>query len=165
MAEPFLGEIRLFPINFAPKGWIPCNGQLLAIQQNQALFSILGITYGGDGRVTFAVPNLQGRTPVQVSPTTPLGQMAGEESHTLTINEMPQHTHQVVGGSNSTAATPTGNVWGTSTSVTPYEATANTTMSANAVAAAGSSQPHGNMQPYTVLNFCIAVTGVYPPRN
>lgn len=165
MAEPFLGEIRLFPTNFAPRGWVQCNGQLLQVLKNQSLFAVIGNTYGGDGRTTFAVPNLQGRTPVHVSAGTPFGQAGGEEAHVLTINEMPQHTHQATGGSDALSATPSGNAWGTSASVTPYEPTANAKMAPNALANAGSSQAHMNMQPYTVLNFCIAVEGLFPPRS
>ncbi|TCN00819.1 microcystin-dependent protein [Paenibacillus sp. BK033] len=165
MAEPFLGEVRQFPFNFAPKGWAQCNGQLLPIQQNQALFSLLGTTYGGDGRTTFALPNLQGRVPVHPGQTVVLGQTAGEEAHTLTINEMPQHNHQAKGGSDATGSGLAGKTWGTSSSVSPFAPQPNTIMSPNAIAQAGGSQPHNNMQPYLVVNFCIALQGIYPPRD
>lgn len=165
MAEPFIGEIRQFPFNYAPKGWAQCNGQLLAINQNQALFSILGTTYGGDGRVTFALPNLQGRVPVHPGQGVQFGEIGGEEAHTLTINEIPQHTHQAVGGSDAATAAPSGKTWGTSSSVQPFAAQANTIMSPKAIAPTGGSQPHNNMQPYTVVNFCIALQGIFPSRN
>ncbi|MGO4109345.1 phage tail protein [Paenibacillus sp. YAF4_2] len=165
MAEPFIGEIRQFPFNFAPKGWAQCNGQLLPIQNNQALFSILGVTYGGNGTNNFALPNLQGRVPIHPSGTVTLGQTSGEEAHALTVNEIPQHTHQAIGGSDATASAPGGKTWGTPPSVQPFAIAPNAVMSPQAIAPAGGSQPHSNMQPYTVLNFCIALTGIYPSRN
>lgn len=165
MAEPFVGEIRQFPFNYAPKGWAQCNGQLLPIQSNQALFSILGVTYGGNGINTFALPNLQGRVPVHPSDTITLGQTSGEEAHTLTVNEIPQHTHQAIGGSDATASTPGGKTWGTPPGEQSFAPAANAVMSSNAIASSGGSQPHSNMQPYTVLNFCIALNGIYPSRN
>ncbi len=165
--EPFLAEIRAFSFNFAPRGWAQCNGQLLPIQQNTALYSLLGTTYGGDGRTTFALPNLQGKVPIHRSSTIAYGTTAGEAAHTLTINEMPMHTHQTTGGSDpATASKPTGATWGTNTGgINLYQPTADVTMNANAIGTSGGSQPHDNMQPYTTVNFCIALTGIFPPRS
>ncbi|MFC5702794.1 phage tail protein [Cohnella faecalis] len=167
MAEPFLGEVRLLAFNYPPQGWVQCNGQLLSISQNQALFTLLGNSYGGDGKTTFAVPNLQGSVPVQTNNASVVGAAGGEAAHTLTINEMPAHTHEATGGADATSATPLGNAWGTQSAapaVTSYEPTANTTMNSNALQSMGASQPHSNMQPYLVINYCIAVEGYYPPK-
>lgn len=166
MSEPFLGELRLFPIsNYAPRGWAFCDGQILPINQNQALYSLLGTTYGGDGRNTFALPDLRGRVPIHVHPSIPLGTSAGEASHTLTVNEIPQHTHQVMASSaNATATNPTGNTWAQVSA--PYaQANSLTPMNSAAIGTAGGSQPHSNMQPYQAMHFCIATTGIYPSRN
>ena len=164
MAEPYTGEIKIVGFDFAPKGWAVCNGQVLPISQNQALFSLLGTTFGGDGRTTFALPNLQGRAPVHVGNEVPLGQSAGEERHTLTIGEMPAHPHLASGTSNGPAAgSPVGNVWATLTATqNPYSQAANATMVANALQMAGGGQPHANMQPYLVLHYIIALFGVFP---
>jgi len=164
MAEPFLAEIRLFPFNYAPTGWAQCNGQLLNVQQNQALFTLLGTKFGGDGVKTFGLPNLQGRTPIAPSTSIPYATVGGEEAHTLTVNEMPQHTHEATGGSDATTNVATSNVWGTSTLMS-YNDKINGSMNAAALATAGGSQPHSNMQPYTVLNYCIATQGIWPPKN
>ncbi|MBD2843901.1 phage tail protein [Paenibacillus sp. IB182496] len=166
MAEPFVGEIRTFAFGVIPKGWAPCNGQILQIAQNQALFVLLSNRYGGDGKTTFALPNLQGKAPLHFSGSIPVATSAGEASHTLTVHEMPQHTHQVSASTdNATLPVPTGNTWGTTPATRPiYEANANTTMSAGAFAPAGGSQPHNNMQPYSVLSFCIALVGIFPPK-
>ena len=164
MGTPYIAEIRIFSFNFAPKGWAQCNGQLLPINQNQALFSLLGTTYGGNGQTTFALPNLQGRIPVYVGQGIVLGQSAGEATHTLIQSEMPQHTHPVTGS--STAANlgpPTGNLWATGNAA--YSPTANTTMSPACITNAGGNQPHENMPPYTTLNICIALQGIFPSRN
>ncbi|WP_312110763.1 phage tail protein [Brevibacillus reuszeri] len=165
MSEPFVGELRLFPINYAPRGWAFCDGQILQINQNQALYSLLGNTYGGDGRTTFALPDLRGKVPVHVSTSIPLGSSAGEASHTLTINEIPQHTHQVVASSaNATATNPAGNTW--AQVAEPYaQANSLTQMNPAAIGTAGGSQPHNNMQPYLAMHFCIALQGIYPSRN
>ncbi|SFF00459.1 Microcystin-dependent protein [Paenibacillus algorifonticola] len=164
--EPFIGEIRAFPYGFTPKGWAPCNGQIMAISSNQALFSILGTTYGGNGRDNFALPNLQGRVPVHVGQRTPLGSAAGAANHNVTVNEMPMHTHQLAASSETAdQISPAGNVWA-DTPYNPYAASpANVSMNAGAIATAGGSQPHNNMQPYLALNFCIAIRGIFPPRN
>ncbi|MDX3775563.1 tail fiber protein [Chromatiaceae bacterium AAb-1] len=165
MAEPFLGEIRLFAFGTIPSGWLPCNGQLLNIQNYQALFAILGATYGGDGRITFALPNLEGRSPLHPSPEIPPGTRAGEATHVLTLQEIPEHTHAVSASSNNaTAPTPANNVWATVPANTIYAATADTTMNSKAIGIAGASQPHNNMQPYQAVSFCIAIQGYWPSR-
>lgn len=166
MAEPFLGEIRLWACNYAPRGWALCNGQLLSINTNQALFSLLGTYYGGNGTTTFALPDLRGRTPVHVGNGVALGQSAGEESHTLTAAEIPMHTHQVSGTSGQVSvANAEGAIWGASPD-NPYSAAApNTQMNLASMGTAGNSQPHTNMQPYLTLNYCIATEGIYPTRN
>lgn len=166
MSEPFIGEVRLFGFEFAPRGWALCAGQLLSIQQNQALFSLLGTTYGGNGTTTFALPDLRGRVPVHIATNIPLGQMAGEESHTLISNELPAHTHQTFGDSGAASSpTPTGNVWATAANTHPFAATANTPLSDSAIAQQGGGQGHPNMQPFLVCNYCIALQGIFPSRN
>jgi microcystin-dependent protein len=168
MAEPFLSEIRIFSFNFPPKGWAFCNGQLLPINQNQALFSLLGTTYGGDGRVNFALPNLRGSVPIHEGSGHTLGEKAGASSVTITQQTMPQHIHVAQGvtaaattntpGSTVQVATSGGaNMWSPPSNLTP--------MAANAVPPVGGSQPHTNMMPYLVLNFCIALQGLFPSQN
>ena len=164
MSTPYLAEIRVFSFNYAPRGWAMCNGQLLPINQNQALFSLLGTTYGGNGQTTFALPNLQGRSAIHFNASLPLGSKAGEETHALAVNEMPGHTHTVSGTSaTADAATPVGNFWAAGNEI--YSSTANASMSASALANAGSGQAHSNMQPYLVVNFSIALVGIYPSRS
>jgi microcystin-dependent protein len=165
MATPFLSEIKIVSFGFAPKGSALCNGQLLPINQNQALFSLLGTTYGGDGRVNFGLPNLQGRTPVGMNNGFVLGQIGGETAHTLTISELPTHAHQwnaTTSGGN--VATPQNNLFGTFASLyTP--ATNLTSLIPASISNVGGSQAHVNMQPYLVLNFCIALQGIFPSQN
>ncbi|MBI5925052.1 MAG: phage tail protein [Aquabacterium sp.] len=170
MSEPFLGEIRPTAFAFAPKGWALCNGQLLPIAQNQALFAILGTTYGGDGRTNFALPDLRGRSPAHTANTLPLGARVGEEAHTLTVNEIPPHTHGLQGASDlANNAAPVGNLPAAkgrggkdiyAAGSSPLQP-----MSPQAVAPAGGSQPHNNMQPYLAINFIIAMQGIFPSRN
>jgi microcystin-dependent protein len=165
MSEPFLGEVKIISWNFPPKGWAFCNGQLLPINQNQALFSILGTTYGGDGRVNFALPNLQGRMPVHTGGGITLGELGGEATHTLNISELPAHTHVPVGSSTVGSLTSaSGNVWGAS-NANPYSATSNGAMNPATVLPVGGNQPHENMSPYLVLNFIIALQGIFPSQN
>jgi microcystin-dependent protein len=164
MAEPFLGEIKIISWNFPPKGWAFCNGQLLPINQNQALFSILGTTYGGDGRTTFALPNLQGRSPVHVGDGIVLGERAGETAHTLNISELPAHNHVPVGNPGTpTAGTAAGNLWASLANA--YSQTSSTSMNPASILPTGGSQPHENMSPYLVLNFIIALQGIFPSQN
>ncbi len=169
MAEPFLGELKIVSFGFAPKGWAMCNGQLLSIQQNTALFALLGTTYGGNGVQTFALPNLQGRTPFHVGTGFVQGQTGGEVNHTLVQSEMPAHTHAAKGNSAAaTATTPVSNVWGAipaTTTIDAYSTTQNGTMAASAVSSVGGSLPHNNLQPYLVVTIVIALTGIFPSRN
>ncbi len=165
MTTPFLGEIRITAFNFAPKGWALCNGQLLPINQNQALFSLLGTTYGGDGQTTFALPDLRGRVPFHFGNGHTQGERGGEEAHTLINPEMPGHTHNPAGSSATANATsPGGNVWATLSSG-GYAGNPNTTLNQASITNSGGSQPHNNMSPYLVLNFVIALQGIFPSRN
>jgi microcystin-dependent protein len=165
MAEPFLSEIRIMSFNFAPKGWAMCNGQLLPINQNQALFSLLGTTYGGDGRVNFALPNLQGRVPIHVGSGHILGERGGEQAHTLSIAELPTHTHVMNGSAtNADVVSPGDNVvaqssqlYGPAGQLTALDPTSNGNT--------GGSQAHQNMQPFLALTICIALQGIFPSPN
>ena len=165
MAEPFLSEIRLMSFVFAPKGWALCNGQLLPINQNQALFSLLGTTFGGDGRVNFALPDLRGRTPMHVGSGHTLGERGGEQAHTLSIAELPTHTHVLMAsGTNAGTNSPNGAVLANSTAV--YHAPTNlTSLSPSSVTNVGGSQAHLNMQPFLTLSYCIALQGIFPSPN
>jgi microcystin-dependent protein len=166
MAEPFIGEVKIISWNFAPKGWAFCNGQLLPINQNQALFSILGTTYGGNGQTNFALPNLQGRMPTHVGNGITLGQASGETAHTLNISEMPAHMHAPVGSSTNPPTSPSaaGNLW-SANNAKPFAASPNVSMNPACILPVGGSQPHENMSPYLVLNFIIALQGIFPSRN
>ena len=167
MAEPFLSEIRLMSFVFAPKGWALCNGQLLPINQNQALFSLLGTTYGGDGRVNFALPDLRGRTPIHVGNGHTLGERGGEQAHTLSISELPEHTHVLNGSSNDgTQLLAPGNLLATTANQLYRAPDANlVALNAASVANVGGSQAHLNMQPFLTLSFCIALQGIFPSPN
>jgi microcystin-dependent protein len=169
VAEPFLSEIRIMSFTFAPKGWALCNGQLLPINQNQALFSLLGTTYGGDGRVNFALPDLRGRAPIHEGGHT-LGERGGEQAHTISAAELASHTHlanattaQADAGSNSAAPTRMpaqsnfSSLYGAASNLQP--------MAPNSLSNVGGSQPHENMQPYLVLSFCIALQGIFPSQT
>jgi len=173
MADPFVAEIRIFPFNFPAKGWAWCDGQLMPISQNTALFSLLGTTYGGDGKSTFALPNLQGRAPMQPGQGPglslhDLGEDSGSQTVTLLTTEMPAHPHTMRGDTVDTADT---NVPSPSASFaqssggTLYQASSNTQLAAQALTPAGGNQPHNNMQPYLTVYFNIALQGVYPPRT
>ncbi len=167
MAEPFLSEIRIFSFNFAPKGWAQCNGQLLPINQNQALFSLLGVTYGGNGQTTFALPNLRGQVPIHDGGGFTLGQTGGSASVTLTQQSMPQHLHFGQGTTNSSGnvATP-GNALLASGGVTVYSPPSSlVALDPTSVTNVGGSQAHENRQPYLVLNFCIALQGIFPSQT
>jgi microcystin-dependent protein len=170
MSTPFMGEIMLVSFNFAPKGWAECNGQLMPINQNQGLYSLLGTMYGGDGTSVFALPDLRGRVPLDVGSGYVQGMRGGESKHTLTVSEMPQHTHkanattaQATSDSNSPAPTlmpAQSNFsmgWGPAINPQPF--------SADAIGQTGNSQAHDNMQPYLVMNFIIALQGIFPSRN
>ena len=165
MAEPFLSEIRIMSFNFAPKGWALCNGQLLPINQNQALFALLGPTFGGDGRVNFALPDLRGRTPIHVGSGHTLGERGGEQAHTLTQSEMPAHNHLVnASGSDGNTNLPGGALLATAANV--YGPIGSpTTLVAGTVTNVGGSQAHLNMQPFLTLTFCIALQGIFPSPN
>jgi len=166
MATPYIGQITIVGFNFAPKGWALCNGQTMPINQNQALFAILGTTFGGNGVTTFLLPNFQGNVPVHVGTGFVLGSTAGEANHTLTIQEMPTHTH-IPAATNAVAnlPAPTNNYWCNSGGTNGYSPTSNGQLIAQAIGNSGSSQPHNNMQPYLVVNFIVALVGVFPSRN
>jgi microcystin-dependent protein len=168
VAEPFLSEIRLMSFVFAPKGWALCNGQLLPINQNQPLFSLLGTTFGGDGRVNFALPDLRGRAPIHVGSGHTLGERGGEQAHTLSIAELPTHTHvwnaksapattNTPGTQSLLASSTADNAWGPASNLVA--------MSAATIQNTGGSQAHLNMQPYLTLSFCIALQGIFPSAN
>jgi microcystin-dependent protein len=164
MAEPFLSEIRIMSFVFAPRGWALSNGQLLPINQNQALFSLLGTTFGGNGQTNFALPDLRGRTPIHVGGSHILGERGGEQAHTLSISELPQHTHVAQGNSSTNGGTNVnaGSVFG-ATSVNIYGApTSLTALNPGTVTNVGGSQAHLNMQPFLTLSFCIALQGIFP---
>jgi len=168
MSEPFLSEIKIVSFNFPPKGWALCNGQLLPINQNQALFSILGTVYGGNGQTTFALPDLRGRVPIfRGSQFSTLGERGGEEFHTVIQTEMPQHLHFASATTNNAnTGTPTNNyLAGVPTFAYRTSITNLTTLLPGTVTLTGGSQPHENRQPYTVLNIMIALQGVFPSQN
>jgi microcystin-dependent protein len=168
VAEPFLSEIRLMSFGFAPKGWALCDGQLLPINQNQPLFSLLGTTFGGDGRVNFALPDLRGRVPIHVGSGHTLGERGGEQAHTLSIAELPQHAHLLAAkaapatsntpdASSLLAASTGDNAWGPASNLTA--------LGAGTVLNTGGSQAHQNMQPFLTLSFCIALQGIFPSQS
>lgn len=163
--EPFLGEIGIMSFSFAPKGWALCNGQLLPINQNQALFSLLGTTFGGDGQVNFALPDLRGSTPIHVGSGHTLGERGGEQAHTLSIAELPTHTHVAMASSaNGSTPIPNTNFLGAAANL--YNAPASlVSLLPQTIANAGGSQAHLNMMPFLTLSFCIALQGIFPSPN
>jgi microcystin-dependent protein len=174
--DPFVAEIRIFAGNFAPTGWALCNGQLMPISQNTALFSLLGTTYGGDGKSTFALPNLQGSAPMQQGQgpglsLRDLGETSGEQNVTLLQSEMPAHSHNAQGSTGSNQTTPVNNAWASGAKLgggnlyVPTNPPSNVQMSPLGTSIAGSSLPHNNMMPYLCLTFIIALQGVFPPRS
>jgi microcystin-dependent protein len=175
MSDQFVAEIRIFPFNFPPKGWAFCDGQLLPISQNTALFSLLGTTYGGDGKSNFALPDLQGLVPMQQGQgpglsLRDLGETGGEQNVTLLQTEMPVHSHGTpLGATGSGAASPVGNAWASGAKLGGGNIYAppgnNVPMSPIALSVAGGSLPHNNMMPYLTLNYCIALQGIFPPRT
>lgn len=166
MAEPFLSEIRIMSFGFPPKGWALCDGQLLPINQNQALFSLLGTTFGGDGRVNFALPDLRGRTPIHVGSSHTLGERGGEQAHTLAISEIPTHVHVARGSSNTgSAQDATNNVLGVVPGRIYTDPAALVSLVSTSIANTGGSQAHLNMQPFLTLNFSIALQGIFPSPN
>ncbi len=171
MSDPFIGEVMMFAGNFAPQGWADCNGQLMAINQNTALFSLLGTTYGGDGIQTFGLPDLRGRTPIHagngpgLSPRT-LGELSGVESVTLLPSQIPSHTHTLRAAATASTGTPgNGVALATTSGAKVYRAATNPVAMGNGLTAAGGNQPHANMQPYLGVRFIIAVEGIFPSRN
>jgi microcystin-dependent protein len=165
MSDPFIAEVRVVSFTFAPKGWAFCNGQLLPISQNQALFSILGTTYGGDGITNFALPNLQGKVPFHFGNSFTLGQSGGEATHTLSTVELPAHNHlAMASSSDADQVSPSGNFWAKG-AASAYSAAPNNVMSPFSLALAGASQAHQNLSPFLVLNFIIALQGIFPTRN
>ena len=173
MSDPFVAEIRIFPFNFAPKGWAFCDGQILPISQNTALFSLLGTTYGGDGKSNFALPNLQGNAPMHPGQGPglslhDLGETGGSETVSLLESEIPSHSHtlraDVLDVADTNEVSPNASL-ALSSGGALYQSASTGSMSDNAITPAGGDQPHNNMQPYLTLNFCIALQGVYPPRS
>ena len=167
MAQPYIGEIRMFAGNFAPVGWMFCEGQLLPISQNETLFQLIGTTYGGDGESTFAVPDLRGRLPIHQGNGFILAETGGAESITLTVNQIPAHTHPLLATTAvGTNPNPQNNILAAAGNIDLYrESAANTPMSNQAIGLAGGSQPHTNFQPYLCIDFIISLFGIFPSRN
>lgn len=169
--QPFIGEILLVPYNFAPHNWAFCAGQLMPISQNTALFSLLGTTYGGDGKSTFALPDLRGRSPIgsgqgQGLQNYDLGQTGGEETVTLLVSQIPSHTHQAMGSTNvANLAAPGGGVWATQSLLKIYGGSSDSSMAGGAVSMTGSNLPHDNRSPYLTLNYIISLFGIFPSHN
>ena len=166
MADNFVGEIRIVPFNFAPAGWAMCNGQIIPISQNTALFSLLGTFYGGDGQTNFALPNLQGSAPVMMGSQIGIGQSGGTETVTLTAEEMPAHTHTPNASSSAASQpSPVGNLWAQGAASAFSTGAPNSVMNPQSIVEAGVGNAHNNLQPYLVLNFIIALQGVFPTRS
>jgi microcystin-dependent protein len=165
MSDPYIGEIRMFGGNFAPVGWLLCQGQLLPISQYDALFNLIGTTYGGDGQQTFALPNLQSRMPMHAGSGFQLGQVGGVESVTLITQQLPVHTHQPVAAAVATSQSPNNNFWASYAFNQYSDQPPAAPMAPNALSLSGGNQPHENMSPYQVINFIMATEGIYPPPN
>jgi len=166
MSEPFIGQVSMVSFNFAPRGWASCDGQILPINQNQTLYSLLGTTYGGDGRTSFALPDLRGRAPMHMSSGHNQGEKRGTETVALSGNQMPQHTHSVNASSDdANAPTPNGNAFAVPGNPIYGDLTSLVSMNSESVAKAGGGQGHDNMQPYLAVNFIIALQGLFPSRN
>jgi microcystin-dependent protein len=166
MAEPFLGEIKLMSFGFPPKGWARCDGALLPINQNQALFSLLGTTFGGNGTTNFALPDLRGRVPIHAGRGHTRGERGGEQAHTLSVSELPQHTHALMASrTTGDAPAPGGRVLASNPSARYHRPTALVATRSGTVTNAGGSQAHLNMQPFLTLSFCIAIQGIFPSQN
>jgi len=169
MSEPFLSEIKIFSMSYNPRGWALCNGQLLPINQNQALFSLLGTMYGGNGQTTFALPDLRGRVPMHFGSGMTLAEVGGQEFHTITISELPTHTHVVSpvasANANANASDPTNNLWANSGKTNYTTDAPNNAMFPGAITNTGGSQAHENRSPFLVLSFCIALVGIFPSQN
>ncbi|MBS0488039.1 MAG: phage tail protein [Proteobacteria bacterium] len=167
MAQPYVGEIRMFAGNFAPAGWMFCEGQLLPISENETLFNLIGTTYGGDGQSTFGLPDLRGRIPLHMGSSFVLAEIGGVESVTLAMSQIPAHSHAFLASNNNATATKAvGNVAATTPNYTPYiQAPANTALNAQSVSSVGGSQPHNNMQPYLCVDFIISLFGIFPSQT
>lgn len=167
MSQPFIGEIRMFAGNFAPVGWSFCNGAIIPIDQNDALFNLIGTTYGGDGQTTFALPNLQSRVPIHVGPGFALGQSGGAESVTLTVSQIPAHSHvPLCNTAAGSSTTPAQNFWAAATGATNYDNGApSTALDPATISSSGGSQPHDNMIPFLVVNFILSLFGVFPSQS
>lgn len=164
-SDPYLSEIQIFAFSFPPRGWAQCNGQLLPINQNQALFALLGTLYGGNGTTSFALPDMRSRVPMHVSNFNQ-GEMSGTERHTLTVQEMPAHNHSALASSASpNQPSPDGNLLAKNAAAPPFINTSNAIMNSAALGSTGGSQPHENRMPYLALNYCIAIQGIFPSRN
>ena len=168
MSSPYVGEIRMFAGNFAPLGWAFCNGALVPISENDTLFNLIGTTYGGDGQNTFNLPNLQGRVPIHMGGSHVIGAMGGVEQVTLTVNQIPAHTHPLLGSTDAASTgSPSGNVPGSPSTIDLYRpaTTPDAPMNINSLTPAGASQPHSNMQPYLCVSFIISLFGIYPSQT
>lgn len=165
MSEAFTGDIKLVSFGFAPRGWALCNGQLLPIAQNQPLYSLIGTTYGGDGKTTFALPDLRSRIPLHTGNGYPQGQQGGEVGHTLTVAEIPAHTHAAIGDSTAGKASQPGGELLAGSVQPAYGTSADLSMNPAAAQPAGNAQPHQNLPPFLVLNFIICLSGIFPTRN
>ncbi|MDD5543532.1 MAG: tail fiber protein [Acidobacteriia bacterium] len=165
MAQPYVGEIRMFAGNFAPSGWMFCEGQLLPISEFETLFNLIGTTYGGDGQSTFALPDLRGRVPVHFGNGFTLAETGGTESVTLTSSQIPSHSHTPLANSSGGSDSASGNVWANSTAKAYSASATNTTMNAAAVSSSGGSQPHSNFMQYLVVDFIISMFGIFPSQT